>query len=235
MSDEVTFSGFTEQALKFLKAVGFHQNREWYHENKALYEKIVKQPMGDLIEAASSRLAEMEIPLHGSRKTSMFKINRDVRFSKNKDPYNTHVSAVLTRNGTKKDNTGGYLHFKPDNCFIAAGVWELDGTSLRALREMIIARSGEFLAIEKALNEKGLFFTTENSLKRVPPAFKHIEDEQIQRLLKQRSFIVELPLKDEAIQSADLVDTFTQLVKDALPLMKFCWRAIDPVRDLNDG
>lgn len=230
-SPVVEFNGFTPQSLKFLTALGFHQNREWFHENKKLYEQVIKAPMGDLVEAASIRFADEKIPLHGTRKTSMFRVNRDVRFSKNKDPYNTHASAVLTRNGTKKDGSGAYMHFKPGNCFFAAGIWYAEATELRALREAIVSRRDSFLAIEKALVKDGLHFDTKNALKRVPPAFKHIEDPDLQRLLKQKSFVVERVVEDEAIQSGALLGTFAQLAKAAMPLMEFGWRAMDPVRE----
>jgi len=235
MSDQVEFNGFTDQSLKFLTALGFHQSREWFHENKKLYETAIKAPMGDLVEAATTRFAEMDIPLKGTRKTSMFKVNRDVRFSKNKDPYNTHASAVLTRNGTKKDGSGTYMHFTPGKCFFAAGVWLPESKELRALREAIVARRDEFLTIEKDLNDKGLVFNTDTALKRVPPAFKDTEDEELRRLLRQKSFIVERMVSDKAIESPALINKFAELTTEAMPLLTFCWRAMDPVRELNDG
>ena len=235
MSETIEFSGFPDQSLKFLTALGFHQNREWFHENKKLYEQVIKGPLGDLVEASADRYASMDIPLKGTRKTSMFKINRDVRFSKNKDPYNTHTSAVLTRNGTKKDGSGSYMHFTPGKCLFAAGVWYPQSKELLALREAIVARRDEFFAIENELNAKGLVFTTDTALKRVPPAFKQIEDEELRRLLKQKSFIVERKVSDKAIEDPALIDTFIELTEDVMPLLNFCWRAMDPVRELNNG
>lgn len=231
----IEFTGFSEQSLKFLTALGFHQNRDWFHENKKLYEQVIKEPMGDLVEATTERLEALDIPLKGTRKTSMFKVNRDVRFSKNKDPYNTHASAVLTRNGTKKDGSGIYMHFTPGKCFFATGIWMPQSQELRALREMIVERSDEFKSIEKELNDKGLKFNTDTALKRIPPAFKHVEDEDLARLLKQKSFIVERSVPDEAIQDPKLIETFIELTQDAMPLLTFCWRAMDPVRELSDG
>lgn len=231
----VEFSGFTPKSLKFLTALGFHQTREWFHENKKLYESDVKKPMGDLVEATTSRFSEIGIPLSGTRKTSMFRVNRDVRFAKNKDPYNTHASAVLTRNGTKKDGSGAYMHFKPDNCFFAAGIWYPEALELRALREAIIARRDDFLKIEKDLTKLGLHFGTDNALKRVPPAFKHVEDEELKRLLKQKSFVVERKVEEKDIQKPELMETLVELTKQTMPLMEFGWRAMDPVRETNDG
>ncbi|MEN0001534.1 MAG: DUF2461 family protein, partial [Pseudomonadota bacterium] len=88
MTDSVDFNGFPNDTLKFLKALGFHQDRDWFHANKKLYERAVKNPLGDMFEAASARFEKEKIPLRASRKTSVYRVNRDIRFSKNKDPYN---------------------------------------------------------------------------------------------------------------------------------------------------
>ena len=57
MPDKIEFKGFTKETFPFLKAIGFHQNREWFHENKKLYEQVIKAPMGDLVEAAANLFA----------------------------------------------------------------------------------------------------------------------------------------------------------------------------------
>ena len=78
MSD-VAFAGFGSQSLKFLKALAFHQNREWFHENKAIYEREVRGPMGDLVEILAARFDKAKIPLRGDRRNSLYRVNRDVR------------------------------------------------------------------------------------------------------------------------------------------------------------
>ena len=80
-------------------------------------------PFVSLLESTNERMEKACIPLRGERKTSLFRINRDIRFSKDKSPYNTHVSGVLTRTGTKKDIGGIYMHFEPGECFLASGLW----------------------------------------------------------------------------------------------------------------
>ena len=228
------FHGFGPKALPFFKALGFHQNREWFHENKDLYESDIKIPMGDLVEHISTRLSEENIPLHGSRKTSLFRVNRDVRFAKEKHPYNTHASAVLTRTGTKKDIGGAYMHFTPNNCFFAAGIWEPSGLEMKALREQIISRKDQFLTIEKDLKNKGLAFETESMLKRPAAGFKEIEDENLMQLLRHKSFIVNKPLADAEITSPKIANTLIALCRDAMPLLNFCWGAMDPIRQAEE-
>ena len=71
-----------------------------------------------------TRLAEAKIPIKGDRKTSLFRIHRDVRFSNNKDPYKTNAGAAMTRTGSKNDPGVLYFHLSPEECFFAAGFYQ---------------------------------------------------------------------------------------------------------------
>ena len=97
----MTFQGFGPEALPFFKALKFHQSREWFEANRATYESAIKGPMGDLVEDVAERLRHAKIPIKGDRKSSAFRIHRDVRFSSNKDPYKTNAGVALTRSGGK--------------------------------------------------------------------------------------------------------------------------------------
>ena len=102
------FAGFGPKALPFFKALKFHQSREWFEANRETYESAVKGPIGDLVEDVAERLAKAKIPIKGDRKSSLFRIHRDVRFSANKDPYKTHAGIVLTRSG-EQERSGAHL------------------------------------------------------------------------------------------------------------------------------
>ena len=97
------FNGFGEKAIPFLKALNFHQSREWFQENRDLFEQELREPLGDLVDVLSERFAAAGLKLKGDRKKSQFRINRDVRFSKDKRPYTDHVSAILSPDGTKTE------------------------------------------------------------------------------------------------------------------------------------
>jgi len=229
--ENTQFSGFGTQAFPFLKALKFHANREWFAENKAIYESEVKNPLGDLSEAAGDACEAAGLPFRGNRKTSPFRIYRDVRFSKDKNPYKTNASAVLSRTATKKDTGGIYMHFEPENCFIASGLWYPPSPQLKAMREQIMARTEGFLDIEQSLKKKGLLFSTERTLTRLPNAFKTAEGEELQRLLKLKMFIVNKPIPEDLALSKDLIKEVVTFGKDVLPLMEFVWRATDPLME----
>ena len=96
-----TFTGFKPEAFKLLNALAKNNNREWFLENKTLYDQELRGPMGALVETLALGFAARDIPLTGDAKTSLFRVNRDVRFSHNKEPYKTNISAVLSRDGSK--------------------------------------------------------------------------------------------------------------------------------------
>jgi len=235
VAETVEFKGFTSETFPFLKALGFYQNREWYHENKAIYERAVKQPMGDLVEDVSRRFEKAGIPVRGSRKTSLYRVNRDIRFSKNKDPYNTHGSAMMSRDGTKKENGFVYLHFSNERCFIASGFYALTGEEMRAFRQRIINQSAEFGKLVKAMDRKGYRYDLSETLKRNPRGFEALEDSQLQQWvrLKNHTFIEDVEQAD--MLKPEFADRLFKLGKASVPFLNFGWRAIDPLREENEA
>jgi uncharacterized protein (TIGR02453 family) len=136
----MAFQGFGPQALPFFKALAFHQTREWFEQNREMYERDIKGPMGDLIEDVAAHLAKARIPIKGDRKSSLFRLHRDVRFSPNKDPYKTHAGVALTKSGLKNDSGLLYFHLSPEECFFAAGFYRPDPQGLASLRPPRSAR-----------------------------------------------------------------------------------------------
>ncbi|MEL6202601.1 MAG: DUF2461 domain-containing protein [Pseudomonadota bacterium] len=226
-----TFQGFPEDTLKFLKALGFHQSREWFHENKKLYESAVKNPLGDMIEAASIQFEVDKIPLRANRKTSLYRVNRDIRFSKNKDPYNTHMSGLLTRNATKKEQGFVYVHISNEETFIASGFYGLDGAQLRAFRDLIIREPDNFRKIVKSMEKLGYTMGEGGALKRLPAGFDKELPEDIQKWLKLKNFTFMDHFDQSVIYTPELIERMARLGKASIPFLEFGWRAIDPLRE----
>ena len=130
-----TFTGFGKQALPFLKALDFHQDRDWFKANRALYESELESPRGDLVEALTEAFAAAGIRLKGDRKKSVYRIYRDVRFAKDKSPFNKHVSALLTPSGEKNEEEGSFfIKIGIEGCFMAAGFYLGYPEKLKAFR-----------------------------------------------------------------------------------------------------
>src|SRR5271165_760824 len=159
----MAFQGFGPQALPFFKALAFHQTREWFEENRETFGSAVRGPMGDLVEDAAARFAKLKIPIRGDRKTSIFRIHRDVRFSKNKDPYKTNAGAALTRSGSKSDPGLVYFHLSPEECFFAAGFHQPEPAALAKLREAAARAPKAFKSTIAKLAKAGLALSEEDA------------------------------------------------------------------------
>lgn len=220
------FTGFGEKALPFFKALDFHMSREWFQENRALYDSDVLAPFSALIEAVNADAIAKGLPMRGTPKSALFRIHRDVRFSKDKRPYKTHAGAVMTRSGAKNDQGLTYIHISPEGCFAAVGFYDLEPKQLAAFRQAIIAAQERFRAMSASLAAAGLTFDPQWSLKRPPREAAGIEAADLVAALKLKSIVVKRPLPDALIRSPELVGTVIGLIEDALPLLDFGWSAL---------
>jgi uncharacterized protein (TIGR02453 family) len=222
----MTFAGFGPRALPFFKALAFHQSREWFEANRAIYESAVKGPVGDLVEDVAERLGQAKIPIKGDRKSSLFRIHRDMRFAANKDPYKTHAGVVLTRSGNKNDPGLVYFHLSPGTCFFAAGFYLPDPDKLARLRATTARTPKAFKAMTAKLKKAGLALSAEDSLKRMPRGFEAIDDPEIAAAIRLKSMVCQRPVSEAAIASPKLVDDFCAFAADAMPLLKWGWDAV---------
>jgi uncharacterized protein (TIGR02453 family) len=222
----MAFAGFGSKALPFFKALKFHQSREWFEANRATYESAIRGPMGNLVEDVVERLGQGKIPIKGDRKSSLFRIHRDVRFSPNKDPYKTHAGAVLTRSGGKNDPGLLYFHLSPEECFFAAGFYLPDPDKLGRLRAAAASSPKQFKAMTGMLKKARLRLSTEDPLRRAPRGFEAIDDPEIAAAIRLKSMVCLRPVGEAAIGSPALVDEFCAFAADALPLLKWGWDAL---------
>ncbi len=220
------FEGFGPQALPFFKALAFHQTKEWFEDNRATYESCVKGPMGDFAEDAAARLAKAKIPIKGDRKTSPFRIHRDVRFAKNKDPYKTNAGVAMTRSGSKNDPGVLYFHLSPEECFFAAGFYRLDPPLIGKLRDAAARAPQAYKHMIAKLETRGLALSEEDALKRPPRGFETIDDPAILTALRQRHFICARDVAAAETREPALVDAFCAFASDALPLLEWGWDAL---------
>jgi len=222
----MAFAGFAPEALPFFKALAFHQSREWFEANRDTYESAIKGPMGDLVEDVAERLLRAKIPIKGDRRSSLSRIHRDLRFSKNKDPYRTNVGAVLTRSGGKNDLGVLYFHLSPEECFFAAGFYKPDPDRLARLRAAAARSPKAFKGLTAKLKKAGLALSGEDSLKRAPRGFEAIDDPELAAAMRLKSMVCLRPAPEMAIASPMLVDDFCAFARDALPLLKWGWDAL---------
>jgi uncharacterized protein (TIGR02453 family) len=222
----MAFQGFGPKALPFLKALGFHQTKEWFDANRATYESDLKTPMGDLVEDLSAAFAKAKIPLKGDRQASLFRINRDVRFAKDKSPYKTNVGAVMTRGGSKNDVGLFYFHVAIDGCFTAAGFYDPESDKLARIRAAIVRTPQAWKTVLAKLAGAGLKLSDEYALKRPPRGFEDVEDAEIAAVLRLKSIICRRTIPDERLATPALMTELEAFASDALPLLHFGWSAV---------
>jgi uncharacterized protein (TIGR02453 family) len=222
----MSFQGFDPKALPFFKALAFHQSREWFEANRETYERAIKGPLGDLVEDVAERLRKAKIPIKGDRKSSAFRIHRDVRFSSNKDPYKTNAGVALTRSGAKSDPGVLYFHLSPEECFFAAGFYLPEPAELARLRGAAARAPKAFKAMTAKLEKAGLRLSDEDSLKRAPRGLEAIDDPEIAATIRLKSLICLRPVPEPAIRSPSLAEDFCAFARDSLPLLGWGWDAL---------
>jgi len=223
-----TFEGFKPDAVRFLLELHANNDRAWFQPRKAEYERLLKEPLEALCMVLGERFAARGIPLRADAR-SPFRIYRDVRFSKDKSPYKTHVSASFAwagKGGTQGapgkaeevDGVGGYFHFEPDEEYVGGGMWHPERPRLEAWRSLVANQARRVHKAIDAPSFKDAFGQVDGDrLQRVPPGFPsdHPEAELLQ--LKDVTFGRRLTA-DEAL-SPRLPDTLADAFAAALPVM----------------
>ncbi|AEH87994.1 DUF2461 domain-containing protein [Mesorhizobium opportunistum] len=223
---ESTFKGFGQKAIPFLKALDFHQSREWFLENRDLFETELRDPLGDLVDTLTLRFAAAGLGLRGDRKKSLFRINRDVRFAKDKRPYNRHLSAILSPDGTKMEQGVFYVHIGLEGCFAGVAWWQPEAALLLAIRRSIETWPERFRAMVKALNKNGLELDAEGAMKRTPRGFEHVIDKDLAAAIRNRHFVVRHVIDPAGIHGPELVEELVDFTLRAKPLLDW-GRAIE--------
>jgi uncharacterized protein (TIGR02453 family) len=221
------FRGFAPEAFAFFNELYFTQERAWFQANKPVYDKAVKAPMLDLLADLSAELSKRKVPLMADPKRAIFRIHRDVRFSRDKRPYKTHIGAVLTRDGSKQSPGLLYIHIDPTGSWTAAGFYRPDDEALAAIRTRIATRPKDFHQMVAALEKNGLALSPdEDALKRKPKGFDAITDPDLVDALCRRSLILRQPLAEEEVAGSAVIARLADFAVASLPLLDFGWQAL---------
>lgn len=223
----MTFPGFTPAATQFFTDLAANQDRAWFTAHKDLYETAVKAPMAALITDLAAELARRKIPLTGDPARSIFRIHRDVRFSRDKAPYKTHAGAVLTPDGRKSTPGLLYIHLDPAGSFMAAGFYHAEPPQLAKLRDAIAYNTEDFLALETHLHANGLAFSRDESLTRLPRGYDHAAASAAAWAIRLRNFTVQRPIKPAVLRKPTLPTEIADFAETILPLLQWGWDALE--------
>ncbi len=212
--------------LSFLKLLAKNNSREWFEKNRSKYDAAKAEHtlfIQNLIEA----LSKVDPKLKGlTPKDCVFRIYRDVRFSKNKDPYKTNLGAGINPGGKKVEIAGAYIHLEPGKSFIAGGRWMPDAPTLKRIRQEIDYNTASFKKIISNKDFVKQFNQLEGQkLKTVPKGYSRDHPEI--EFLKHTSFIVSRELDDKLVTSPDFINELTIAYKAMQPFLRFLNSALD--------
>jgi uncharacterized protein (TIGR02453 family) len=216
------FDGFPRDGIAFMKRLKRNNNRPWFEKHKEEYEAIVKLPMQSLIVALHPHFEAFAPEFDIHPKKSLFRIYRDVRFSKDKTPYKTHVAAHFVLRGKPKgvEGSGYYLHIEPGQVFLGGGVYMPDGDQLKKIRKAIAGQPDRFLTIFEQKQFKKIFKRLQGEkLQRVPQGYE--PDHPMAEWLKYKQFFVWVEWGEAKSFREKFVDDVAEVFEAATPLVRF--------------
>jgi len=220
------FSGFRPAALTFFRELAANQDRAWFQANRATYEREALSPLRALVADLASEFSRRGVGLTADPLRAVFRIHRDVRFSRDKAPYKTHAGAVLSRDGGKGTFGMFYIHVDPGGSFAASGFWQPEPKYLEALRIAMFEESGKIRAALAAAYASGAELLREDALSRLPRGFEHTAGTEVAELVKLRHLVVRWPLPAASLADPALVGTLAGHGEAAKRLLAFGWDAI---------
>lgn len=204
----------SKKSLDFLRDLAKNNDRVWFAENKPRYE-VANQEFKVFFEEVHQEVQKWD----QIEKMKVFRIYRDVRFSKNKTPYKSNLSGSFTRDG--KMRRGGYFFsFGPEQSFIGGGFWGPESKDLKFIRDGIIREEDEYRKIIATDDIKSFFGgITGDELKTSPKGYD--KDHQAIDLIRKKQYVLSRPFDDKTVTSKDFVHTLSESFRKMKPYFDF--------------
>ena len=233
-AQERRFEGFAEEAIGFLRRLRRNNRREWFERHRAVYETAVRGPMQALVEEMDVRLARLAPELTGDPRRSVFRIHRDVRFSRDKSPYKTNAACQFYHmdagRGAGRDAAGAgaglYFQLADGECFVAGGLWMPARPTLDRVREAIDADPDALERVVRAPAFRRRFrrLDDEGTLTRMPRGYA--ESHPAAEWLRYQSFTATRDLEEREVLSPRLPEVLARDFAALVPLVRWLNQAI---------
>jgi len=216
--------------LQFLKQLAKNNNKEWFDANRKKYD-AAKADHLQSVQKIIDEFSKTDTTLSSlAAKDCLFRINRDIRFSKDKSPYKTNFGAYINANGKKSMNAGYYLHIQPGKSFVGGGMYQPDADALKKIRQEIDYNFDAFQNIFnhkkfKAVYTKGISKDGDVSLSRPPKGYD--ENNPAIEFIKLKSIIAMTPLTDAQITDKKFTLTVVRAFEALHPLIVFLNNALE--------
>ena len=183
MTEAIDFRGFSRDAIAFLSDLRANNDRAWFNDRKKVYEREIREPAKAFAVATASALKELTGKPHGHK---IFRIHRDVRFSKDKTPYNTHLHIAFVPERTGSSTPSWFFGLDPDKLTLGTGIFAFDREDLDNFRKRVLGADGTRLAaLTQGLERQGIRLG-KPELKRIPASYP--KDHPTAGLLRHKGF-----------------------------------------------
>ena len=215
-----------QNVLRFLEELKENNNREWFNENKARYLEV-KEKFDKIVAFLIKEIAKFDPGVANLLpKNCVFRIYRDVRFSKDKSPYKINFGAAFNKGGKKNPVGTYYIHIEPGKSFVGGGMWMPPGDVLKKVRSEIMYNVEDFKKIIYSKKFKETYSDLmDEKLKRPPVGFP--ADFPDIELLKYKSFVVGKTFDNKEILKDGFIESVPILFKVLQPLNMFLDKALD--------
>lgn len=223
-------SYFTQEYISFMQGLSVNNNKDWFNENKSRYEQFVKLPFKTFVSALVEKLNNEGFHYSSDPNRFIFRIYRDVRFSEDKVPYKTHVSALINANG-KKDKTdpGLYIQFSAKDVRLYSGCHVLDAQQLNHIRTKILKEPDRFRALTEDKNFVGTFSKIRGDKnKRIPAQYE--ESAKTQSLLYNKAFYYFIKYSPNLVLEPNIVEILINHYKNCIDMNTFFQEALNERR-----
>jgi uncharacterized protein (TIGR02453 family) len=222
----MAFTGFRPAAFEFFRGLKRNNRREWFEARREVYETEVRGPLRDLLGELDIRLATIAPELVADPKASVFRIHRDIRFSKDKSPYKTNAGFWINHRRLGRSaaavvhgGAGLYFHFEPRASMIAAGIWMPPPVALVRIRSALAGDTPGFEGTLRRMRRQFGTLSEEAVLRRVPRGYE--PDHPAAGWLRYKSFTVSRPLTGADLKRRDLPDRLARSYTAVIPFVRW--------------
>jgi uncharacterized protein (TIGR02453 family) len=221
-------SYFKPAVFKFLRDLRENNNREWFTGNKDRYIDEVREPAQRFISDFGPRLSKISPHFRADPRPnggSLFRIYRDIRFSKDKSPYKTYTGIQFRHTEGKDVHAPGfYLHLEPDECFAGLGIYHPDGSALAKIRQALVDEPARWKRARDGKRLREHFEQGGESLQRAPKGYD--PDHPLIEDLKRKDFVAFAKLSQKQITAPDFLDRYAEMCRAGSGYIKFLCEAV---------
>jgi uncharacterized protein (TIGR02453 family) len=219
-----------QTSLNFLTELKNNNTREWFKQNKILYQAY-KDDIIQFTEKLLSELSKIDLAISNANlvpKKCLTRVNRDLRFSKDKTPYKNYVLIVFNKNAPHGNTAGYFVHIEPGNCMVGGGIWQTTPEYLKKIKQEISYSLDEINRIISSKKFQKTFpsgIQGESKLKKFTDASE--KREEVIELLKMKGYCTKELISDKVLTSKDAIKIITNYFEASKPLIDYLNKAIE--------